>query len=295
MRSITKKEFKEIVSKIEPSTKKQLEEANGVIISQDGTIQDSTSCIPSDDSLDRIYTIGYDYLEKNRKKDVDVEKIRGTFEGRNLGQSYLRADADILKAEKYRQEIEQLHAQFQDYLKKSLEIAIRIGELLHQQKLLMVHGTFTHWAERHLPFTLRTAQNYMRLYAYREALSQKNITTINEAYAAISGEPAPDEVIFVDNDTKTKDFMVSLGTIDLEGIDVPKKILKGYETKMTVNKSVIDEMKKDNGDYARYKGRITKMLIRMPYNIDQPLLFGEFLQAAVSLMRAGGKIIFYKE
>lgn len=295
MRSITKKEFNEIVAKMEPETRKQLEEANNLVVSADGTIQDSTSCIPAEESPDRIYTIGYDYLEKNRKKDFDAEKIKGTFEEKYMGQSYLRADADIQIAEIYRQEIEQLHAQFQGYIKKSLIIAIRIGELLHQQKQLMVHGLFTHWAEKHLPFSLRTAQNYMKLHSYKDSLAQKKIITISDAYAAIAGEPAPDEVVDVDDSLKPKNFSEFVKDIELDEFELPKKINKGVEEKMAVSKSTIEEMKKDKGYFAIYKGKFSKMIVRMPYSINDPSLFGEFLQAAVPLMKSGGKIIFYKE
>lgn len=295
MRSITKKEFNEIVSKMEPEKRKQLEEANNIAVSADGTIQASTSCNSPEDSLDRIYIIGYDYLEKNRNKDFDAEKIKGTFEEKYMGQSYLRADADIQIAEIYRQEIEQLHTQFQGYIKKSLVIAIRIGELLHQQKQLMVHGLFTHWAEKHLPFSLRTAQNYMKLYSYKDSLAQKKIITISDAYAAIAGEPAPDEVVDVDDSIKPKCFSEFVKDIKLDEFELPKKINKGVEDKVAVNKATIEEMKKDKGYFASYKGKYTKMIIRMPYTISDPSLYGEFFQAAVPLMKSGGKIIFYKE
>lgn len=295
MRSITKKEFKAIVSKMETETRKQLEEANDIVVSADGTIQDSTSCNQSDDSLDRIYTIGYEYFEKNRKEDFDVEKIRGTFEERNLGQSYLKPNVDIITAEIYRKEIEQLHTELQDYIQKSLIVAIRIGELLFQQKQIMVHGRFTHWAKKHLPFSLRTAQNYMKLYSYKEELAQKNITTISDAYAAIAGEPAPDEVLDVDDSVKPKSFSAFVKDIELDEFQLPKKINKGVEGKIALNIDTLEEMKKDKGYFSSYKGKFTKMIIRMPYTISDPSLYGMFLQAAVPLMKPGGKIIFYRE
>jgi len=54
-------------------------------------------------------------------------------------------------------------------------------------------------------------------------------------------------------------------------------------------------MKKDKGYFAIYRGKFTKMIIKMPYTISDPSLYGMFLQAAVPLMKSGGKIIFYKE
>ena len=61
-------------------------------------------------------------------------------------------------------EISKLHGEIYGAFKTSLEKAIRIGELLTEQKQNLRHGEFTSWVENNLPFSDRTAQIYMRLY-----------------------------------------------------------------------------------------------------------------------------------
>ena len=45
-----------------------------------------------------------------------------------------------------------------------MEKAIELGGLLAEQKETLSHGEFTPWIEANLPFTDRTARNYMRLH-----------------------------------------------------------------------------------------------------------------------------------
>ena len=61
--------------------------------------------------------------------------------------------------EKFRiDEIAKLHDEIYGAFKTTLEKAIRIGELLTEQKQNLKHGEFTSWVENNLPFTERTAQ-----------------------------------------------------------------------------------------------------------------------------------------
>ncbi|MBA7633985.1 hypothetical protein ES703_41556 [subsurface metagenome] len=77
------------------------------------------------------------------------------------------------------QEITQLHNEIGGYLKMSLEKAIRIGELLVQQKASMKHGGFTAWIEANLSFTDRTARNYMRLFRQRDEIKTENVSDLS--------------------------------------------------------------------------------------------------------------------
>lgn len=76
------------------------------------------------------------------------------------------------------QEITALHNEIGSYLKMSLEKAIRIGELLVEQKDNMGHGGFTSWVESNLPFTDRTARNYMRLFRQRDELKTETVSDL---------------------------------------------------------------------------------------------------------------------
>lgn len=77
------------------------------------------------------------------------------------------------------QEITQLHNEIACHLKISLTKAIRVGELLWQQKESKKHGEFIPWVQEHLPFTDRTARNYMRLYRERAKLKTENVSDLS--------------------------------------------------------------------------------------------------------------------
>ena len=56
------------------------------------------------------------------------------------------------------EEICGLHEEIQGHAKSILQKAIRIGELLVEQKQRLQHGKFGSWIEENLPFHVRTAQ-----------------------------------------------------------------------------------------------------------------------------------------
>jgi len=83
-------------------------------------------------------------------------------------------------------EIIQLHNEIGQYLKMSLDKAIRIGELLTEQKASLKHGDFTPWIESNLPFTDRTARNYMRIYQEKDQLKSETVSDLKSAYKLLS-------------------------------------------------------------------------------------------------------------
>jgi hypothetical protein len=92
------------------------------------------------------------------------------------------------------QEIVSLHQEIVGHLRQSLEKAIRIGELLTEQKGSLKHGEFTPWLETNIPFTDRTARNYMRLYRERDRIKTESVSDLNDAYRLITSQkelPAP--------------------------------------------------------------------------------------------------------
>jgi len=78
-------------------------------------------------------------------------------------------------------EITRLHGEIIDRLKTSLKKAIRIGKLLTEQKSALKHGEFLPWVAANLPFTDRTARNYMRLYRERDRLKSETVSDLNSA------------------------------------------------------------------------------------------------------------------
>lgn len=83
------------------------------------------------------------------------------------------------------QEIITLHNEIAGHLRLSLENAIKIGQLLTEQKKTLGHGGFTPWIQVNLPFTDRTARNYMRLYREKGRLKTETVSDLKSAYLLI--------------------------------------------------------------------------------------------------------------
>jgi hypothetical protein len=84
------------------------------------------------------------------------------------------------------QRIVALHNEVTSHLKMSLQKAIEVGELLTEQKQSLNHGDFTPWIKDNLPFTEKTAQNYMRLHRERDRLKTETVSDLKSAYKLLS-------------------------------------------------------------------------------------------------------------
>jgi hypothetical protein len=84
-------------------------------------------------------------------------------------------------------EIASLHNEIASCLRMSVEKAIRIGELLIEQKSGLQHGEFLSWVKANLPFTDRTAQRYMELYQHRDLLKSDTVSYLSSAYKLLAG------------------------------------------------------------------------------------------------------------
>ena len=99
--------------------------------------------------------------DKSDKKGA-FRDVKKKIERRNMSTQLLVSVKDITT------EIINLHSEIKGLFIGSLERAIRIGELLFQEKKAIPHGKFLSWIEKELPFKTRTAQNYMEVYKNRE-------------------------------------------------------------------------------------------------------------------------------
>lgn len=90
-------------------------------------------------------------------------------------------------------EIRHLHEQFIDSLKRSLDYGMKIGELLTEQKADLNHGQFGIWIDENLPFSRRTAQNYMKIFRERDQLKNATVSHLTEAYRVLEHTGEPDD------------------------------------------------------------------------------------------------------
>lgn len=87
-------------------------------------------------------------------------------------------------------EIRKLHDEINGFGRKALDNAIRIGELLTQEKAKLDHGEWLPWVQVNMPFTDRTARNYIRCFEKRDRLKSENVSDLAEAYRLLA--PPPD-------------------------------------------------------------------------------------------------------
>lgn len=83
-------------------------------------------------------------------------------------------------------EMNRLHLEIEQALRKSLSNAVQIGQHLEEVKESLPHGQFTGFIIDNLSFSVRTAQNYMKLYQHREQLA--GAESVQEAYKLLSGK-----------------------------------------------------------------------------------------------------------
>ena len=83
-------------------------------------------------------------------------------------------------------EINQLHTEIGGYLMMTLDKAIRVGELLQEQKGGLKHGEWLPWVEGNLSFTSRTARNYMQTFKKKEYLKSENVSDLAGAYKTLA-------------------------------------------------------------------------------------------------------------
>lgn len=88
-----------------------------------------------------------------------------------------------LTVEERTRRIVQLHNGILQAMKMSLSNAIEAGKLLEQQKKSLKHGLFLAWIETLMPFSQKTAWNYMALYRHSDKLV--TVTNLQEAYKQI--------------------------------------------------------------------------------------------------------------
>lgn len=196
--------------------------------------------------------------------------------------------------EKNTQDIIRLHNEIVQSLARSLSDAFRIGELLFEQKGLMEHGKFTSWVKVKLPFSVRTAQRYMKLFQYKQALENKGIDSITEAYQHIFSEPVGNEIIEVDESlTIPSGYVVHEENLDT--IEVPKKQAKGQMEKIDNFSGFLIDTVVSGKYWKGQEGKFVKIVIRFTDGNIHNKRIGEFVAAAGKYLKSGGKIIFYKE
>ena len=201
---------------------------------------------------------------------------------------------------KHQKVIVGLHDEVCQLMLTGLEKAISIGGLLCEVKQCIRHGFFQKWIEINLLFSTRTAQLYMKLYHYREELKAQEIALLTDAYSFIRGEASPDEVVEVNDSTDTSGVAVIVNDIsEVDGLpNVPRKKAKGLMRDVTIDEETIRRINGKEYPFDDAQERYIKLVVTTPkwqMSSDETSLLGQFVAAASSLLKPGGKLIFVKK
>jgi len=129
------------------------------------------------------------------KQHFEKHKVHGTLDERNNREEKNTHQAeDESQADRQIQriaEINLLNKDIEDTKKSNLEKAIKIGELLSQQKLEMEHGEFLPWLRLNFGVgkSERTLRDYMRYYRHRDKMADAaNLSEASDIVYKIESE-----------------------------------------------------------------------------------------------------------
>ena len=86
------------------------------------------------------------------------------------------------------EEINWLHTQICAASRTTLDKAIRIGELLAQQKSALKHGQWLPWLKANVEFSHKTATSYMHLWDRRSEFETVSNLGLTDAYRLLAGD-----------------------------------------------------------------------------------------------------------
>lgn len=115
------------------------------------------------------------------------------------------------------EEIKKLHNEIAGHIRTSLEKAFRVGELLCEQKKLLKHGQFCDWIRANLPFTVRTGQNYMRVFRNKALFKNETVSHLAQAYNLLPEKTAGDERVMPES-FSVAEWIELISNINHEGI-----------------------------------------------------------------------------
>lgn len=123
-------------------------------------------------------------------------------------------------------QINELHRELTGLMKATVDKAIEIGGLLHEQKEALPHGEWIPWVESNLAFSERWARDYMRFYRERDRLKSARVADLSEARALLTDQRKPEEPQQETTAPDTGDDIPRLGDewIDREAVEFYKDL-----------------------------------------------------------------------
>jgi len=288
---LTKKEYLAMAEKVGVEKLKAIENASGVDTGLlDKIEQPKKSEVKPKDSKVSVN------VDCTKEELLKAMKEQGCSLGDYKIVKYGEPDYVLCGHKETQEQIEQitgLYGQLTDYLFKSFDIVLKIGEILFNLKEKYIErGKFGLWMEQNLPFSKRTGQRYMQIYLFREELDKKGIKSITGAYREINGDPLDDEDIEVDDgtDTKRKWEMVA-ASVEVDNVKLPKKKLKGLQETVPITPETVERM--EQGHWP-FNVKYAKIVATIPSSAEHKSLLSRYVIAADNLLVPGGKLIFVR-
>lgn len=153
-------------------------------------------------------------------------------------------------------EIVTLHSEICGLLKTSLEKAVRIGELLTEQKANLKHGEFGSWIKANLPFTDRTVRNYMSFYRNRELLKTESVSDLTGAYRLIGKKSKVSE-----------DFQERLSKVE-----TPEECLSLRDEILKATQNAAEQLLYAEAELATAKERAREVFLLFGKKIPKPVI-----------------------
>jgi len=182
-----------------------------------------------------------------------------------------QGDCDGPDANSRTKKIIYLHEKIIGNIVSALINAIRIGQLLTSQKQQLKHGDFTPWVAQNLPFSQRTARNYMLVFRERHKLKTENVTDLSEAYKVLRRVTWSQQER-VDHEGNERKFL----TLSLDGIqnevimtalDKAKELLESASTARALEHISYDWFMSVADDSELIPLRAAKKLFEKIYNV----------------------------
>ncbi len=176
-------------------------------------------------------------------------------------------------------EINKLHQEIESAGKVMIGKAIRIGELLSEQKLSMKHGEWIPWVKKNVPFDRIQASRYMRAHAHRDELNDSSMNHLTDAITALTKS----KTVHVSHNSGENEWYTPL-----KFIEAAREVMGGIDTdpasSKVANKTVKADKfytEKDDGLEQEWGQRVW---INPPYSQPQ---ISQFCDALIEKIGTG--------
>jgi DNA modification methylase len=194
--------------------------------------------------------------------------------------------------------ITSLHDKYQNSFSRTLEIGVEIGSLLCTKRKELKHGQWLPWAKKNLPFSDRTARNYIQIFQHADRLK---LETASNIYGALSNLKDMDNRDRTGSREETKQYRKGFADQNLQYNNPP---VGQYENQIISgdNHLVMQDMLNHNME-GKYSAIITSpgynanFYYGKDYNDRQN--YDEYLKSLLKpfplysqLLRTGGRVIY---